>query len=39
MLSKPGRLEIKFWIFVDAENHYCYTVTVMVKKGIRLRQT
>ena len=38
MLSKPDRW-IKFWIFVDAKNHYCYTVTVMVKKGIRLRQT
>ena len=24
MPSKPGRYGIKYWILVDAENHYCY---------------
>lgn len=33
MPSKLDRDEIKFWIFADAENHYCYNDFPYLGKG------
>ena len=33
MPSKPGRYDIKFWIFTDAQNHYCYNAMPHLGKG------
>ena len=33
MLSKPGRYDIKFWLFADSANHYCYNIITYLGKG------